>query len=97
MVYINPDMTLNLEKINQSFGWINQSELIASKSPARLLQFNGVLPQASLIETKKYPLVEVSTLVYKEPASQEVKDFIALVKSEMGAHILRQNEAVPIR
>ena len=86
-----------IEKINYSFGWVNQTELAASKSPARVLKFNGIMPEAALAESGKYPLVEVSTLVYKEPATQEVKDFIALVKSEYGAQILRQNEAVPIR
>lgn len=86
-----------IEKIDNSFGWINQTELTASKSPARPIKFNGIMPRASAAESAIYPLVEVSTLVYKEPASQDVKDFIALVKSEIGSQILRQNEAVPIR
>lgn len=89
---------LNLiENVNNSFGWINQSELVATKSKAKVVEFEGLLPAAALAESGKYPLVETLTLVYKEPATKEVKQFIELIKSDFGTQILRQNESVPIR
>ena len=86
-----------LQKINHSIAWAYQTDLLASKSRTRILKLNGIMPGAASIESGEYPLVTTFTLVYKEPAKKEVKEFIKLVKSEFGAKLLRQNEAVPIR
>jgi ABC-type phosphate transport system substrate-binding protein len=86
-----------LEKIIFSFGWANQSYLAASHTNVRILSFNGVPPNAATATSGAYSLVQELSFVYKTPASDEIENFIAFVKSNAGAEILRGYEAIPIR
>ena len=67
-----------------------------SGSRIKALALDGIRPDAERVRRGEYPLTRSSFLVTSASPAAAVARFIAFVRSDAGARIIRANGAVPL-
>ncbi len=87
------------EMLARSPGSIGPTTLLQIRSeshPLRPLHWNGVQPTVENLASGRYPLVKSIHLVFRAPASDGVRHFLAFLGSPRGQTLLRELGALPL-
>ena len=71
-------------------------QVLAESQPVRPLLWNGVEPTVENLASGRYPLVKSIHLVFRTPASDGVRRFLAFLGSPRGRQLLRELGALPL-
>ncbi|MEI6986095.1 MAG: substrate-binding domain-containing protein [Rhodospirillaceae bacterium] len=96
VVHLDPQMIELLDRFPTSFGFLNRSALFACKTKVTLLALDGVAPTPENLISGSYPLfVEFGLIHRPNILTPAARDFIAFIRSPVGARILREHGVVP--
>ncbi len=87
------------EILARSPGSIGPSTLLQIRSEThslRALSWNGVEPTVENLASGRYPLAKSIRLVYRSPAPEGVRRFLAFLASPAGKALLRELGALPL-
>jgi phosphate transport system substrate-binding protein len=87
------------EIVARSPGSIGPTTLLQIRSeplPIRPLSWNGIEPTLENLASGRYPLVKSIRLVYRSPAPEGVRKFVAYLGSPAGRSLLRELGALPL-
>ena len=87
------------EMVARSPGAIGPTTLLqvrAEPHPVRPLLWNGVEPTVDNLDSGRYPLGKSIHVVYRTPASDGVRRFLAFLGSSRGRQLLRDLGALPL-
>jgi len=79
-----------------SVGPTSLLQLRAEPHPLRPLSWNGVEPTLENLASGRYPLAKSLHLVYRAPAGESVRRFLAFLASPRGRALLRELGALPV-
>ncbi len=96
VLHSDPEMSDTLAKTHCAIGYTDTGFLNCDRLPIKPLKLNGIAPTLENIKQGKYKLIKINSLVYKEPVSQQVQDFLDFIFSTEGQRILEQNGYIPI-
>ncbi len=80
-----------LERVPGALGPSTLAQIIAEGRELKSLRFNGVEPTAAALANGSYPLYKSLLLVTGPHPSEQVRQFVAFVRSAQGRQILQQN------
>lgn len=89
----NADM---LERLPGSFGAMTIGQLRAEKRNLAPFALQGVRPDVAEMESGRYPLSRTLYVVWRNPASAELKGFLAFVAGREGGDILSRLGHAPL-
>jgi phosphate transport system substrate-binding protein len=92
------DLEMNemLAKTPQAIGFSDLGALTIERHRIKPLRVDGVAPTLKNMQQGKYPLVKPLMFVYrKDKLSPAARQFLALVRSPLGARIMRANGYLP--
>ena len=90
------EMAAELASVPGALGMTSMPFVEQSGSRIKALALDGIRPDAESVRGGKYSLTRSSFLVTSASPSAAVAQFIAFVRSDAGARIIRANGAVPI-
>jgi phosphate transport system substrate-binding protein len=97
VVHLDPQMIELLDRYPTSFGFLNQSALLAAKTRLRRLTLESVEPSNVNNAAGRYPMLLEFGFIHRTGALREpASTFLAFVASPEGATILQQHGVIPI-
>lgn len=90
------EMAAELSSVPGALGMTSMPFVDQSGGRIRALVLDGIPPDAERVRRGEYPLTRSSFLVTRASPSAAVARFIAFVRSDAGARIIRANGAVPL-
>lgn len=97
VVHLDPQMIELLDRFPGSFGFLNQSALLACKTRIVRLSLDGTAPTGENLASGRYPLWLELGLIHKNGSlTPGAKAFITFLQSPAGASILREHGIVTL-
>lgn len=90
------EMAAELSSVSGALGMTSMPFVDQSGGRIKALALDGIPPDAERVRRGEYPLTRSSYLVTTASPSAAVARFIAFVRSDEGARVIRANGAVPL-